>query len=274
MQLLAAAIGDAPTLLTIDAAETMTDAVGALVLGLLASCGRVNIVVTSRLPLGVGVERVFPLTRLPEARPGEPLAGTDLQLMIDRAGYDELSLDESTLAELRRACAPAAGIPLLVELAARSFEPGSTAPDAPAAIDGDGFDIVRAAIAHSLESVDEPARMTCCIRGSVLPGGMSESMAAALGGMDAPPDGRCANSRGFTCWMRRPGGKRCGIGAWIPFAARCSPTSLPSGANTRLRAPAPRCKRSSTGCGPTTRSPSTSTRSTTSRKSTTTSASS
>ena len=184
VNVLAAAIGDGTTLLTIDAAEAMTDAVGALVLGLLPSCGRLRIVVTSRVPLGLRVERVFPLTRLTEARPGVPLDGTDLQLMIDRAGYDEPSLDESTLAELRVACAAAGGIPLLVELAARSFELGAPPRVIEPGTGGDDFDVVRAAIAHSLESVDEPAQ-DLLHSGAVLPGGVSETMAAALGAMDA-----------------------------------------------------------------------------------------
>ncbi len=182
VEVLAAAIGDEPTLLTIDAAEAMTDDVGALALGLLPTCGRLQIVVTSRVPLGVGVERLFRLSRLPEARVGEPLEGTDLQLMIDRAGYDELSLDERRLGELQRACSAAAGIPLLVELAARSFELGS-AGQVTAGAGASDHEVVRAAIAHSLESVDQSAR-NLLASGSVLPGGMSEAMAAALAGLD------------------------------------------------------------------------------------------
>ena len=154
VKVLAAAIGDEPTLLTIDAAEAMTDDVGALALGLLPSCGRLQIIVTSRVPLGVGVEWLFRLSRLPEARVGEPLEGTDLQLMIDRAGYDELSLDERTLGELQRACSAAAGIPLLVELAARSFELGA-ALEIPTEADASDHAVVRAAIA-ALVAVGRP----------------------------------------------------------------------------------------------------------------------
>lgn len=183
-KVLAAAIGARNVVLTIDAAETALDAVAALVLELLTSCGRLRIVVTSRIPLGLPIERLHHLGVLPPARAGAPIAGTDLELMIDRAGYDELSLGESMRRDLQRACAAAGGIPMLVELAARRFELGAPhANDPVVTAAGTDHDVVRAAIADSLESVDLPARELLRV-GAVLPGGMSEVVASGLTGLD------------------------------------------------------------------------------------------
>jgi DNA-binding SARP family transcriptional activator/predicted ATPase len=175
---LAAALGQDGMLLVLDGAEGFPDAVGALALGLLERCRGLRIVVTSRVPLAVGVEHPIRLAPLPSAVEGDAAPGTDLALMIDRAGYDALTLDNASLGQLQRACAAAAGVPLLVELAARAFEFGAEAAST-ASVTHDAVDAV---IAHSLAAVDASAALLVR-RGSVLPGGLSEGTAADLAGM-------------------------------------------------------------------------------------------
>ncbi len=179
VSVLAAALGRAGSLLVIDGAEPFPEAIGALALALLERCRGLRIVVTSRVPLGVGVERTVHLTSLPIAATDAPISGSDLALMIDRAGYDPAALDESSMRQLRAACAGAAGVPLLVELAARAFQLGAPPPPV-----SQTKDAVAASIAHSLAAVDEVAERVLR-RGSVLPGGLSERVAASLAGLDA-----------------------------------------------------------------------------------------
>ena len=100
----AAALRGRVTLLVVDAAEHHQDEVTGLVLELLDRCRGLRVVVTSRVPLGIGDERQLGLAPLPATGGDGVLVGTDLALMIDRAGYDAAALDADSLAALRDAC--------------------------------------------------------------------------------------------------------------------------------------------------------------------------
>jgi predicted ATPase/class 3 adenylate cyclase len=111
-------------LLVIDNCEHVLDAVGALVSGLLRDCPGVRVLATSREPLGVMGEQLWPLTALElPARDAtiESIAETAaVRLFVDRARavQPSFTLDESnapTVAEITRRLD---GLPLAVELAA------------------------------------------------------------------------------------------------------------------------------------------------------------
>ena len=168
-------------LFVIDGAEAFPEAVGGLALDLLARCRGLRIVVTSRVPLGIGTERSIGLSPLPGSDASTVVSGTDLALMIDRAGYDAAALDEDSLRQLRAACAPAGGVPLLLELAARTFEFGAPV----LAATGAAHEAAGHAISHALDAVDAAAA-TVARAGAILPGGMSEGVVAGLVGIDVP----------------------------------------------------------------------------------------
>lgn len=179
----AAAVRGRVTLLVVDAAEHHLDEVTGLVLELLDRCRGLRVVVTSRVPLGIGDERQLRLGPLPADDGAAGLAGTDLALMIDRAGYDAAALDADSLTALRDACAAAAGIPMLVELAARAFDLGGPVPAAPLATAADPQVLVAAAIGNSLEAIDD-ATAELLARAAVLPAGVTETTAAGLAGVE------------------------------------------------------------------------------------------
>jgi DNA-binding SARP family transcriptional activator len=179
LPVLAASLGRDGMLLVVDGAESFPEAVGAIALDLLGRCRGLRIIVTSRVPLGIGSERTIGLEPLPRDEASAASEGTDLALMLDRAGYDAVALDDDSLRQLRDACAAAGGVPLLVELAARTFEFG--APTIATA--QDAHDLTSRAIAHSLDALDATA-VLIARRGAVLPSGLSEGMAAGLAGID------------------------------------------------------------------------------------------
>jgi predicted ATPase len=116
----------ARTLLVVDNAEHLLDAVASLVDAVLVGCPDVRVLVTSREPLGVGGELVWrvPSLRVPTA--GEVVAPERLdsyeaaRLFLDRARRvrPNLVLDDDTAAHVVAVCARLDGIPLALELAA------------------------------------------------------------------------------------------------------------------------------------------------------------
>ena len=84
--------------------------------------------VTSRIALGIGVERMVPIGPLPLPATGQGYEGTALELMVQRGGLDDVALDPAMIERLRTSCALAGGVPLLIELAARTFEVGLQDP--------------------------------------------------------------------------------------------------------------------------------------------------
>ena len=178
--LVAAALGREPTLLILDGMEHASGANG-VVLRLIERCGRLRVLATSRVPLGVQAERTLSLQPLPIDGPGTPESGTALELLLDRAGIGIDALDDEARAELGVRAAATGGIPLLVELAAPSVLERGRRPEVPAVV-GDERGAIREAIEHALRAVDERA-CELATDAAVLPDGVGERTAAALRGL-------------------------------------------------------------------------------------------
>ncbi|WP_454856564.1 BTAD domain-containing putative transcriptional regulator [Promicromonospora soli] len=121
---LVAAIRDREMVLVLDNCEHVIEAAAALAYRLLGECRRLRILATSREPLGITGEALWPV--LPLALPG-PDAGLDeiaaapaVRLLRERAGAArrDLAVDAATLPTLARICRALDGMPLAIELAA------------------------------------------------------------------------------------------------------------------------------------------------------------
>jgi predicted ATPase len=124
LEVLAAAIGGRSLLLVLDNCEHVIGACAKLADVLLRGCPDLELLATSREPLGVGGERVF---RVPSMR--VPAEGADVaavraseavQLLAERAAAQgvTLSWDERSARVVARICRRLDGIPLAIELAA------------------------------------------------------------------------------------------------------------------------------------------------------------
>ncbi len=102
-------LDQAPTLLILDNCEHVVGAVADLVSYLVATCSRLRIVTTTRAPLAIAAERVFPLGQLSDA------AAADLFTQRASSARPGVALDdEAVLSVVRRLD----GLPLAIELAA------------------------------------------------------------------------------------------------------------------------------------------------------------
>jgi len=183
LDVITAAIGAEPTLLVLDGVERFTAEVGNLALQLLDRLPALRIVVTSRVALGIGVERMVPIGPLPLPATGQGFEGTALELMVQRGGLDDVALDPAMIERLRTSCALAGGVPLLIEVAARTFEVGLQDPAVgPDPTSASHHVVMRACIEQALDSVDETARAVL-VRTASLPDGVSEETVAALQGV-------------------------------------------------------------------------------------------
>jgi predicted ATPase/DNA-binding CsgD family transcriptional regulator len=123
---LAEFLRDSTCLLILDNCEHLLDAVAFLVDPLLRGTAGVQVLVTSREPIGVEGETTWrvPSLQVPEADPGadlDSLAALDaVALFVERAGQAgaSLALTEHTAADVTRICRHLDGIPLALELAA------------------------------------------------------------------------------------------------------------------------------------------------------------
>ena len=115
-----------PSLLVVDNAEHLLDAVAALLAAVLVGCPDVRVLVTSREPLGVGGEVVWRVPSLRVPAVGEAVAPDRLdayeaaRLFFDRARRvrPNLVVDDDAAAHVVAVCARLDGIPLALELAA------------------------------------------------------------------------------------------------------------------------------------------------------------
>ena len=115
-----------PTLLVVDNAEHLLDAVASLLAAVLVGCPNVRVLVTSREPLGVGGEVVWRVPSLRVPALGEAIAPDRLdayeaaRLFLDRARRvrHNLVVDDDAAAHVVAVCARLDGIPLALELAA------------------------------------------------------------------------------------------------------------------------------------------------------------
>ena len=106
---IAQVLDQAPTLLILDNCEHVVAAVADLVAYLVATCSRLRVVTTTRAPLAIAAERVFPLSQLAEE------AAADLFCQRARAARPGVALDDDAV---RRVVRRLDGLPLAIELAA------------------------------------------------------------------------------------------------------------------------------------------------------------
>jgi predicted ATPase/DNA-binding SARP family transcriptional activator len=118
------ALADAECLVVIDNCEHVVDAAAALVAEVLGQSPGVRIIATSREPLGIDGETLYPLTPLAlpldGALPADVATSAAVRLLLDRArsvGAD-LCLDEETAADVVEVVRRLDGLPLAIELAA------------------------------------------------------------------------------------------------------------------------------------------------------------
>ncbi|HET7012867.1 MAG TPA: BTAD domain-containing putative transcriptional regulator [Streptosporangiaceae bacterium] len=121
---LIAAIREREALLILDNCEHVIESAAAFAHRVLGECPRLRILATSREPLGITGEALWPAEplALPEedARPGEIESSPAVQLLLDRAGAvrRNLAVDPRALATMARVCRALDGMPLAIELAA------------------------------------------------------------------------------------------------------------------------------------------------------------
>lgn len=119
-----AAVRDRDALLVLDNCEHVIDSAAVFADRLLGECRRLRILATSREPLGITGEALWPVEPLslpeegaaPEAIESSPAVG----LLRSRAGAvrNDLEVDARTLATMARICRALDGMPLAIELAA------------------------------------------------------------------------------------------------------------------------------------------------------------
>jgi predicted ATPase/DNA-binding SARP family transcriptional activator len=145
-QRLVASLGDRPALLILDNCEHLIEAAAELTDEILAGCASVRVLATSREPLRIAGEALWPVPPLPvppadgdgpgEARaaaavdgggPGEAAAGdgevasyASVRLLADRAAAVRpgFTVDASNAVDVARICRALDGMPLAIELAA------------------------------------------------------------------------------------------------------------------------------------------------------------
>ncbi len=118
----AAMLGDESRLLLLDNCEHLLDAARDLVATLHAACPRLQVLVTSREPLGLAAEHIFRLGPLPTPSPGtveDPVRSPAVEMFLDRATRVRRgavrATDLGVVADIARRLD---GMPLAIELAA------------------------------------------------------------------------------------------------------------------------------------------------------------
>jgi len=119
-----AAVRDREMLLVLDNCEHVIESAAAFAHRVLGECRRLRILATSREPLGITGERLWPVVPLTvpaeDAGPGEIESSPAVRLLRDRAGavHRNLAADAATLSTMVRVCRALDGMPLAIELAA------------------------------------------------------------------------------------------------------------------------------------------------------------
>jgi non-specific serine/threonine protein kinase len=112
---------DRSMLLILDTCEHLTEACGEFAITIAAKAPKVTILATSRQPLGVPKERVFPLLPLPVPEDGASVTDGDAaDLFVQRAAsaVPGFALTDANREHVLTICRRLAGIPLALELAA------------------------------------------------------------------------------------------------------------------------------------------------------------
>lgn len=119
-----AAIRERAMLLILDNCEHVIESAATFAHRVLGECRRLRILATSREPLGITGEALWPVVPLAlpkgDAAPGEIESSPAIQLLRDRAGAvrKDLVVDAHALATMARVCRALDGMPLAIELAA------------------------------------------------------------------------------------------------------------------------------------------------------------
>ena len=119
-----AAVREREMLLILDNCEHVIESVAVFAHRVLGECRRLRILATSREPLGITGEALWPVAplALPEgdAGPGEIASAPAVRLLRDRAGAvrRDIAADAHTLSTMVRVCRALDGMPLAIELAA------------------------------------------------------------------------------------------------------------------------------------------------------------
>ena len=121
---LAEVFADCATLIVVDTCEHVRSGSASLVSQLLSTCSDVRILATSRRPLGLRGERVWPVTPLAlpsDAAPAaEAMNAPSMVLFAERAvaARPDFVLTETNAADVAAICTTLDGLPLAIELAA------------------------------------------------------------------------------------------------------------------------------------------------------------
>jgi predicted ATPase len=121
---LIAALREREMLLILDNCEHVIESAAAVAHRVLGECQRLRILATSREPLGITGEALWPVAplRLPaaDASPTEIESAPAVRLLLDRASAvrKDVTIDDTTLSTLARVCRALDGMPLAIELAA------------------------------------------------------------------------------------------------------------------------------------------------------------
>ena len=119
-----AAVRDRAMLLVLDNCEHVIESAATFADRVLRECPRLRILATSREPLGITGEALWPVAPLilpaEDAGPGEIESSPAIRLLLDRASAvrRDLATDVTTLSTLARVCRALDGMPLAIELAA------------------------------------------------------------------------------------------------------------------------------------------------------------
>ncbi|GAB7035830.1 BTAD domain-containing putative transcriptional regulator [Streptomyces platensis subsp. malvinus] len=121
---LIAAVREREALLILDNCEHVIESAAVFAHRVLGECRRLRILATSREPLGITGEALWPVEPLAlpqgDAGPGEIASSPAVRLLRDRARAvrRDLAVDAATLATMVRVCRALDGMPLAIELAA------------------------------------------------------------------------------------------------------------------------------------------------------------
>ena len=121
---LIAAVREREALLILDNCEHVIESAATFAHRVLGECQRLRVLATSREPLGITGEALWPIVPLAlptaDASAAEIESSPAVQLLRDRAGAvrKELAVDDGTSAAMARVCRALDGMPLAIELAA------------------------------------------------------------------------------------------------------------------------------------------------------------